>query len=184
MGIEGTAARLYFAEFTKMLSPERRELWADFDSAGRNRRPPRDPVNCLLSFVYGLLVKDLTAICLGVGLDPFIGVLHAPRFGRPSLVLDLAEEFRPLIADSTVVQLINNREVGPADFRTSSRGVMLSKDGRRSVIGAYERRLDVEIKHPVFGYRISYRRVMDVQARLLAAVMIGELSRYTPMTTR
>ena len=184
MGYEGTAARVYFAHFTNMLRNSGGEVGRAFDENGRNRRPPRDPVNCLLSFCYGLLTKDLVAVCIAVGLDPFIGVLHAPRFGRPALALDLAEEFRPLIADSVVLQVLNNGEVDARHFVGRSRGVMLTAEGRRAVIAAYERRLDVEVRHPVFRYKISYRRVMDVQARLLAAVMIGELTTYTPMTTR
>lgn len=184
MGFEGTAARLYFGSFTKMLRAGAQPLADGFRVEGRNRRPPRDPVNCLLSFCYGLLVKDLVATCLGVGLDPFIGVLHSPRFGRPSLALDLAEEFRPLIGDSVVLQVLNNSEVSAGDFVSRSRGVMLTQDGRKAVIAAYERRLDTQVRHPTFGYQISYRRVMDVQARVLAAVMVGELDSYTPMTTR
>ena len=184
MGFEGTAARLYFGQFTGMVRDQAETLTRQFRVEGRNRRPPRDPVNCLLSFCYALLVKDLVAVCLGVGLDPFIGVLHSPRFGRPSLALDLAEEFRPLIGDSVVLQVLNNGEVSERDFVHRSRGVMLTQEGRKSVIAAYERRLDVQVRHPTFGYQISYRRVMDVQARLLAAVMIGEIPAYTPMTTR
>jgi len=184
MGYEGTAARLYFANFARMLRAEAEPFARRFQVEGRNRRPPRDPVNCLLSFCYGLLVKDLVAVCLGVGLDPFIGVLHGSRFGRPSLALDLAEEFRPLIGDSVVLQVLNNGEVGERDFVSRSRGVMLTQQGRKAVIAAYERRLDVQVRHPTFGYQISYRRVMDVQARLLAAVMVGEIPTYTPMTTR
>lgn len=184
MGFEGTAARIYFGSLSRMVAEPSIEMARVFDAGGRNRRPPRDPVNCLLSFCYSLLIKDLVAVCIGVGLDPFIGVLHAQRFGRPSLALDLAEEFRPIIADSVVLQVLNNGEVRESDFIVRARGVMLTPDGRRAVIAAYERRLDAEIRHPVFGYRISYRRVLDVQARLLASVMIGELPTYTPMSTR
>lgn len=184
MGFEGTAARIYFGHFASMISDRESIFARHFSEAGRNRRPPRDPVNCLLSFVYSLLLKDLVAVCIGVGLDPFIGVLHAPRFGRASLALDLAEEFRPLIGDSVVLQVINNGEVKPTDFSARSRGVMLSTQGRRAVIAAYERRLEMMVKHPQFGYQISYRRVMDVQARILGAVMIGELPEYRAMTTR
>lgn len=184
MGFEGTAARIYFGQFTSMLSDRESDLARSFTEGGRNRRPPRDPVNCLLSFVYGLLLKDLVAVCLGVGLDPFIGVLHAPRFGRPSLALDLAEEFRPLIADSVVIQVLNNAEVKSSDFTVRSRGVILTPSGRKAVIAAYERRLDMTVTHPQFGYQITYRRVLDVQARVLAAVMIGELPAYQAMTTR
>ena len=184
MGCEGTAARLYFGSFAAMLSDRDGAIARSFVAGGRNRRPPRDAVNCLLSFVYGLLVKDLVAVCLAVGLDPYIGVLHAPRFGRPSLALDLAEEFRPLIGDSVVLQVLNNGEVKETDFSARSRGVMLSQQGRKAVIAAYERRLDMTVRHPHFGYRISYRRVLDVQARMLAAVLIGELPAYQAMSTR
>lgn len=184
MGYEGAAARLYFEQFTTMIGASNARLAAEFDANGRNRRPPRDPINCMLSFCYSLLVKDLVATCIGVGLDPYIGVLHSTRFGRPSLALDLQEEFRPLIGDSVVIQVLNNGEVREKDFVVRSRGVMLTTEGRRSVIAAYERRLDTEIRHPKFGYKISYRRVMDVQARILAATIIGELPSYIPMTTR
>lgn len=184
MGYEGTAARTYFGQFTSMLSDRESDIALSFSEGGRNRRPPRDPVNCLLSFVYGLLLKDLVAVCLGVGLDPFIGVLHAPRFGRPSLALDLAEEFRPLIADSVVLQVLNNGEIKAGDFVARSRGIMLTQAGRKAVIAAYERRLEMTVRHPQFGYQVAYRRVMDVQARILAAVMIGELPVYQAMTTR
>lgn len=184
MGYEGTAARTYFGQFTSMLSDRESDIALSFSEGGRNRRPPRDPVNCLLSFVYGLLLKDLVAVCLGVGLDPFIGVLHAPRFGRPSLALDLAEEFRPLIADSVVLQVLNNGEIKAGDFVARSRGIMLTQAGRKAVIAAYERRLEMTVRHPQFGYQVTYRRVMDVQARILAAVMIGELPVYQAMTTR
>jgi CRISPR-associated protein Cas1 len=184
LGIEGTAARLYFGAFTNMIGVDQYPMVADFDINGRGRRPPPDPLNCLLSFCYSLLVKDLVAVCLGVGLDPFLGVMHRPRFGRPALALDLAEEFRPLIAESVVVNLINNGEVHESSFVLRNRGVTLTADGRRKVIRAYERRLETSVTHPVFRYKISYRRVLDVQTRIMAATMIGELDEYTPMVTR
>lgn len=184
LGLEGTAARLYFGAFPDMLGAARFHLAADFEANGRARRPAPDPVNALLGYCYGLLVKDLVAVCLAVGLDPYLGVLHRPRFGRPALALDLAEEFRPLVADSVVVNVLNNGEIADKHFLRRGDAVALTPDGRRSVLRAYERRLDVKVKHPVFGYKISYRRVMDVQARILAAVMVGELERYVPMTTR
>lgn len=179
LGTEGVAARLYFAQFSTMLRDDRA-----FDFEHRNRRPPRDPVNCLLSYVYALLVKDLTAICYGVGFDPYLGFFHRPRFGRPALALDLAEEFRPIVADSIVVNLINNSEIHTSDFIVRADGVALTRDGRRSVIGAYERRLDTEVTHPIFGYRVSYRRLLELQARLLGAFLLRELPEYIPFTTR
>jgi CRISPR-associated protein Cas1 len=184
LGIEGTAARLYFTALPDMLSPTVSEWAAEFSANGRNRRPPRDPVNALLSFCYAMLTKDLVAVTLGVGLDPYLGVYHRSRYGRPALALDLAEEFRPLIADSTVIGLLNNGEIGPADFIRRGGAVALTPNGRRTVLRAYERRLDLEVRHPTFGYRISYRRVLDLQARMLGAVLTGELPEYIPMTTR
>jgi CRISPR-associated protein Cas1 len=154
------------------------------DTNGRAPPPPPDPVNALLSFTYALLVKDLTTTVAAIGLDPYYGVFHRPRYGRPALALDLAEEFRPLIADSTVIQLINNGEIRPTDFTSRAGGCQLDRDGRRAVIAAYERRMAHEIKHPVFGYRVNYRRALDVQSRILAAYLTGELPEYTPFTTR
>ncbi len=184
LGIEGTAARLYFSAFPLMLREDLRLPGGPFTFGGRNRRPPQDAVNCLLSYGYALLVKDLTATTFAVGFDPYLGVYHRPRFGRPALALDLAEELRPLLAESVVVQLINNGEVRPSHFVTRAGGVALTSEGRRAAIGAYERRLDTEITHPTFGYRITWRRVLDVQARVLAAHMLGEAPEYVPMLTR
>ncbi|KZS58233.1 CRISPR-associated protein Cas1 [Mycobacterium kansasii] len=184
LGIEGTAARLYFSEFAKMLSNPCAEFAAQFSVLGRNRRPPPDPLNALLSFCYSMLTKDLVAVIVGVGLDPYLGVFHRSRYGRPALALDLAEEFRPLIADSVVVGVLNNGEIGPRDFIRRAGAVALTGQGRKTVLKAYERRLETKIRHPVFGYQVSYRRVLDVQARILAAVLVGELPEYIPMVTR
>lgn len=184
LGLEGAAARLYFENFTAMLGPARFALAHDFEVDGRQRRPATDPVNSLLSFTYSLLLKDLVAVCIGVGLDPFLGVYHRPRYGRPALALDLIEEFRPLIADSVVVGLLNNAEISDTDFVRRGNAAWLTPEGRKKVIRAYERRLETTVKHPLFGYRASYRRVLDIQARLMAAVMIGELDAYPPMVTR
>lgn len=179
LGVEGTAARIYFSRFSTMLRGD-----LPFDLERRNRRPPRDPVNCLLSFVYALLVKDLTAVVHTVGFDPYLGMFHKPRFGRPALALDLAEEFRPLIGDSVVINAINNGEVNAQSFVVRAGGVALTSSGRRAVTAAYERRLDAEVTHGLFGYRVTYRRVMEVQARLLAAYLMREVPDYVPFTTR
>ena len=179
--MEGTGARLYFSKFSSMI---RDESLGAFDFNGRNRRPPKDPINCLLSYVYALLTKDLTAVAIAVGFDPYLGVFHRPRFGRPALALDLAEEFRPLVAESVVINVVNNGEVGERDFLVRAGGVSLTQDGRRSVLSAYERRLDTEVTHPTYGYRITYRRVFEVQARVLAAHLLGEIPGYTPFMTR
>lgn len=184
LGIEGTAARIYFGAFATMLREEKRLPGGSFTFEGRNRRPPTDPVNCLLSYVYGLLTKELTATAFGIGFDPYQGFYHRPRFGRPALALDLAEEFRPLIAESVVVNLINNGEVSVADFLVRAGGVTLTPSGRKAVLAAYERRMGAELQHPLFGYRVSYRRILEVQCRLLAAHLLGEIPAYVPVTTR
>ncbi len=183
LGIEGAAARLYFEVFPQLVS-RTAELPGPAFSGLRNRRPPADAVNCLLSFCYGLLTKELLAACLAVGFDPYIGLFHRPRFGRPALALDLAEEFRPLLADSTVLTLINNREVGAADFIVRAGAVGLTAEGRKTVIRAWERRMTTQLRHPVFGYQVSYRRAVELQARILAAYLIGELPEYEPLVTR
>lgn len=182
LGIEGTAARIYFAEFAKLLRPG--EPLAPFDFAGRNRRPPRDPVNAMLSFVYALLVKDTLVAALAAGLEPYLGLYHRPGFGRPALALDLAEEFRPLIADSTVLTAINNGEIDPADFVSRAGAVALTAGGRRKLIRTYERRMATRLVHPLFKYRASYRRALEIQARLLAAVLLGDITTYRSLTTR
>lgn len=181
LGIEGAAARDYFQSFAAMLTGD---PGGPFDFEGRNRRPPRDPVNALLSFVYGLIAKDLTVACHAVGFDPYLGFYHRPRFGRPALALDLAEEFRHLVGDSVVLQVVNNGEVASSDFIFRAGGVSLTKGGRRAILRAYERRLDVELRHPIFGYRASYRRLYELQTRILAGHVMGELDDYTPLVTR
>lgn len=182
LGFEGVAARLYFGSFNGLLKPER--TVAGFDMTGRNRRPPRDPVNALLSFAYSLLVRETTAAAVRVGLDPFVGVYHRPRYGRPALALDLSEEFRPLIADSVVIAAINTQEVTRAHLVERGGAYALTSQGRRAMIGAFERRMTVAVSHPLFGYTVSYRRVLELQARILARVMTGEIETYIPFTTR
>lgn len=155
-----------------------------FDFNGRNRRPPMDPVNALLSLGYAVLAKDLTAACWVVGLDPFLGFYHQPRYGRPALALDLMEEFRPLVVDSTVLTAINTGVVSSDDFVLRGPAVALRPDGRRRFLQAYERRMETLVTHGIFGYRVSYRRLLEVQARLLSRVLLGELPAYVPFTTR
>ena len=184
MGIEGNAARAYFQSFSLMLLQHHRLPGSPFIFENRNRRPPLDPINCLLSYLYAVLVKDITVTLHSVGFDPYLGIMHKPRFGRPALALDLAEEFRPLIADSVVISLINNNEIKPHDFIVRAQGIILTDKARKKVLGGYEKRLAQEIQHPIFGYTVSYRRVFELQARLLAATMIGEIPEYTPIQTR
>ncbi|MBX3025233.1 CRISPR-associated endonuclease Cas1 [bacterium] len=185
LGIEGTAARLYFEHFAGMLKVEDGDGGAPaFDFRTRNRRPPRDPVNALLSFAYALLSKDLMITCHGIGFDPFVGFYHQPRYGRPALALDLMEGFRPLVADSAVLTAINSRMVGDTDFIRAGDAVALTPAGRKGFIRAYEQRIDTLVTHPLFGYRVTYRRVFEIQARLLARFISGEILRYPGFETR
>ena len=184
LGIEGAAAARYFRAFDAMLARDGCGGTPRFDFQTRNRRPPTDPVNALLSFAYSLLVRTWTVTLAAVGFDAFRGLYHQPRYGRPALALDLMEPFRPLVADSVVVQAINNGEVRPEDFVRAAEAVNLRASGRRSFIATYERRLGHEIVHPLFGYRVSYRRLMEMQARLFGRFLLGELPQYPNFTTR
>ncbi|MDX2019383.1 MAG: CRISPR-associated endonuclease Cas1 [Deltaproteobacteria bacterium] len=183
LGIEGSAARVYFEHFPRMLKVDKDRPMA-FDFEGRNRRPPRDPVNALLSLAYSLLAKDLAITLQTVGFDPYLGFYHQPRYGRPALALDMMEEFRPLVADSVVIGAINTGVVRPDDFGGRGGAVFLSDAGRVRFLRAYERRMDELVTHPVFGYRISYRRVLEVQARLLGRFLAGETPEYPGFQTR
>ena len=154
LGIEGAAARVYFANFGDMLRSDR----TPFDFKTRNRRPPRDPVNAVLSFLYSMLIKQTLVSAIAVGFDPYLGFYHQPKYGKPALALDLAEEFRPIVADSAALTLFNNSELDETDFIQRSGAVALTQSGRKAVIRAFERRLDTLITHPLFGYSISYRQ--------------------------
>lgn len=155
-----------------------------FYSDARNRRPPRDPVNALLSLTYSLLSKECTLACHAVGLDPYVGFMHQPRHGRPALALDVMEEFRPLLADSTVITLLNNGMLTERDFVLSPRSAALTPSGRKTVFAAWERRLSDGVTHPLFGYKVSYRRAVELQVRLLAKFLTGEIRDYLPFMTR
>jgi CRISPR-associated protein Cas1 len=191
LGVEGNAARVYFELFSGMIKAgEPEEGTADvpgdfsFDFTHRNRRPPRDPVNSLLSLAYSVLAKDLTIVCQAVGFDPFLGYYHQPRFGRAPLALDLMEPFRPLIADSAVLSAINTRMVTCGDFVRAGQAVALHPDGRKAFFRAYEQRMDTLVTHPLFGYRLNYRRMLEIQTRLLARVVTGEVPEYPVFVTR
>jgi CRISPR-associated protein Cas1 len=155
-----------------------------FDFTRRNRRPPKDAVNALLSLGYSMLARDCTVAAHAVGFDPYVGFYHQPRFGRPALALDLMEEFRPLIADSVALTLINTKVIGPGDFVRAGEAVNLSAAGRKRFFTAYEQRMNATIVHPVFDYQVSYRRALELQARLLAKTLTGEIEQYVPFTTR
>jgi CRISP-associated protein Cas1 len=187
LGIEGNAARVYFSAFVGMVKAKDEEADAgewQFGFEGRNRRPPRDPVNALLSLGYSLLAKDFTIACYAVGFDPLIGYYHQPRFGRPALALDLMEPFRPLVADSAVLSAINTRMVTVRDFVRAGPSVALTPGGRKAFYRAYEQRMDTLVTHPLFEYRVSYRRMLEIQARLLARVVQGEIAEYPVFVTR
>lgn len=206
LGMEGAAAALYFQHFAGLIkagdddlddeipglemslkSQERRQAEAEaftFDFAQRRRRPPTDPVNALLSLAYSLLAKDCTIAALAVGFDPYVGFYHQPRHGRPALALDLMEEFRPLVAESAVLTAINNRMVTAGHFVRAGDAVNLTPHGRKAFFHAYEQRMNTLITHPVFDYKVSYRRVLELQARLLARWLTGEIPDYVPMVTR
>ena len=179
LGIEGTAAKTYFAGLKQLFKEE-----TGFELDGRNRRPPRDRVNAMLSFVYAMLTKEATVALYAAGFDPMLGFFHRPRYGRPSAALDLIEEFRPIIADSVVLTLVNNGEITEDHFIARAGAVALTPAGRKAVIGAFERRMETLIKHPIFKYRISYRRVLLLQARLLARTVLGEIGKYPAFVTR
>ncbi len=192
LGLEGVAARSYFEVFSGMLKASES---SDLESAGdsspfnfhfehRNRRPPKDPVNALLSLGYSLLSKDLTIAAASAGLDPYMGFYHQPRFGRPALALDMMEPFRPLIVDSAVLSAVNQRMVTKEDFIQVGDSVALTPNGRKGFFRAYEGRMDQLVTHPMFGYRVSYRRLLEIQVRLFARVLLGELDDFPVFVTR
>lgn len=182
LGREGEAASLYFGEFQNLISSDR-NLQGEFSWTARSRRPPADPINALLSFSYSLAVRTFTVALETAGLDPLLGFFHRPRPGRPALALDMMEPFRPILCDSTVIMAINNGEVRNRDFVWNGPACAMKPSGRQALIAAWERRLDQEAVHPVFGYRVSMRRIIAVQCRLLARHLMGEIPRvphYTP----
>lgn len=184
LGMEGMAAQRYFGNFAHLIKQDDDASGFRFDFMRRNRRPPTDPVNALLSFAYTLLVRSWTVALSAVGFDPYRGFYHQPRYGRPALALDMMEPFRPLVADSVVLQAINNGEVRPSDFVSAAGSVALTDDGRKRFIATFERRLSQEVTHPLFGYKVSYRRLFELQARLLGRFLLGDISEYPDFTTR
>lgn len=195
LGIEGAAASQYFQCFSGMVKVEddlpgleqpieSAQRAFNFNFSHRNRRPPTDPVNAMLSLAYSMLAKDCTLAVLAVGFDPYLGFYHQPRFGRAALGLDLMEEFRPLIAESTVLSCINNRVITDRDFVKAGEAVNLSAPGRKRFFQTYEQRMSSLITHPLFDYKVSYRRALELQARLLAKTLTGEIGEYVPLMTR
>jgi CRISPR-associated protein Cas1 len=173
LGLEGTGSAAYFRCFGKQLSDARQ-----WPFAGRVKRPPTDPVNALLSFGYALLTSKVASALQLVGFDHFIGYLHSSVYGRPALALDLMEEFRPVIVDSVVLTLLNKRMLTQNDFVNELGAYRLKDDRRKVFFTALEERLSEEIEHPTFWYRTSYRRCLELQARLLAKYVTGEIESY------
>ena len=179
LGVEGLAARGYFAEFAGMLKED-----VGFDFHGRNRRPPKDPVNALLSWLYTMLASQATTTVARVGFDPYLGYLHMPKHGKPALALDLIEEFRPIVADSVCITLLNTKQMTESDFEMTRFGVNMNSGGRKKVIAAFASRMDSIVMHPLLGYSASYRRIMETQARLLARHLLGEIPAYRGFKTK
>ncbi|HMQ16750.1 MAG TPA: CRISPR-associated endonuclease Cas1 [Phycisphaerae bacterium] len=161
-----------------------KEIAARFDTNGRQRRPPPDPINAVLSFGYSMLTNECTAACRLASLEPTLGALHATRPGRPAMSLDLVEPFRPLIADSVAVSAFNRGELAEGHFLETASGCALTDAGRKAFFSAYGRRMDTEVSHPVFEYRLSYRRMLMLHARLIAAWLLGEVPTLAFLTTR
>jgi CRISPR-associated protein Cas1 len=180
-GIEGEAARQYFEVFNHLILAQKE----DFFFRTRNRRPPLDNINSLLSFVYTLITHDARSALESVGLDPAVGFLHRDRPGRPGLALDLIEEFRPVLADRFVLTLVNRRQIRPNGFRTSESGaVLMSDDTRKSILTAYQERKQETITHPFLGEQATIGLLLHIQARLLASFLRGDLDGYPPFIWR
>jgi len=176
-GLEGRAARLYFLAFRQCLNQ-------DWQFGNRSHHPPKDEINALLGLAYTLLHDNLFTALEVVGLDPYEGYLHADRYGRASLALDLMEEFRHIVADSVVLQLVNRNVLKPKDFVYSEQGYRLKSDALQKFFQAYQRRIQTEVLHPIYGTRLSYQKSFEVQARLLRKVIEGEAETYTPFILR
>lgn len=176
-GVEGEAAQRYFAVFDSLILQQR----DGFAFTGRSRRPPLDAVNALLSFAYTLLARECAAALEGVGLDPYVGFLHRPRPGRQSLALDLMEELRAVVADRLVISCINQKIVTPKHCQTQESGaVLLTDEGRKVFLSAWQRRKQETLTHPFLGEKIPWGLVPYVQALLLARTLRGDLEAYPP----
>lgn len=179
LGLEGAGSAAYFHCFGNMLADP--QQWA---FAGRVRRPPTDPVNALLSYGYSLLTSQVSSAVQVVGFDPYIGYLHSSVYGRPALALDLMEEFRPIIVDSVVLKVLNNRMLTKDDFHVELGAYRLKKEPRKLFLTKFEERLNEEVTHPTFGKKAKYRRCIELQARLVAKYLTGEINAYPPMVVK
>lgn len=180
-GMEGDAARVYFGVFDHLIVSK----GDGFAFHGRNRRPPMDPVNCMLSFVYTLLLHDVRSALESVGLDSAVGYLHRDRPGRPGLALDMMEEFRPVVADRLVLSLINRGQAKKKDFRIQETGaVTMSDDLRKTVVMTYQKRKQDEVLHPFLEEKVAFGLLFSTQALLLARYLRGDLDAYPPFVWR
>ncbi len=176
-GLEGAGSAIYFSCFNQLIKNDK------FSFTTRNRRPPIDRVNSLLSLCYALLRHDIQSAVNIVGFDPYLGYLHVPRYGRPALALDLMEEFRPLVADAVVLNTINNQKLAPEDFVVEpiSNAVSLTKEGLKIFLRLYEEKKQSKFKHPVLKRQCTYQEAFEIQARLLAKYLMGETQQYPPL---
>lgn len=176
-GLEGAGSAAYFACFNQLIKN------SEFQFQARNRRPPTDPVNALLSFGYSLLRHDIQAAVNVVGFDPYLGYLHVERYGRPSLALDLMEEFRPLVVDAVVLSALNKRFLALSDFTTEplSGAVSLTTEGLKTFLRLYEQKKQSKFKHPVMQRQCTYQEAFEIQARLLAKYLMSEIDKYPPL---
>jgi CRISPR-associated protein Cas1 len=180
-GAEGMGAQTYFSVFALLLKQQR----DDFSFTTRSRRPPRDRINCLLSFLYALVRHDCIAALTVVGLDPFVGFLHAERPNRPALALDLMEEFRPWLADRLAVTLINRQQIGPEHFRKREGGAVEFTDaGRKLVIQSYQTRKQEALQHPLLDQQLRVGQMPFIQARVLARYLRGDVADYVPLVPK
>ena len=179
LGMEGAGSAAYFTCFGKLLSDSRQ-----WPFPGRVKRPPTDPVNALLSLGYSLLTNKVASAVQLVGFDHFVGYLHSSFYGRPALALDLVEEFRPIIVDSVVLTMLNHRMLKRDNFVVELGAYRLKDESRKQFFTQFEERLNEEVQHPIFGYKVTYRRCLELQARLLAKVLTGEIDEYPPLLVR
>jgi CRISPR-associated protein Cas1 len=177
LGIEGIASQQYFSRFSDILK--------GWEFRERNRRPPKDPVNSLLSFGYSILLNNVLVTIVSTGLDPFIGFLHTQEYGRPSLALDLMEEFRPLLVDRVILSLILSRQIKKNDFIKNIEGGVLIKDkAKKRLIDAINKRMNLQHYHPLFKRRLEYRRIIEAQVRLFEKLILDEIEEYKPFVIK
>lgn len=181
LGLEGDAASVYFARLPELLKPRERGRWAWH---GRTGRPAGDAINALLNYGYALLTADAVRAIIACGLDPHAGFLHSSRRNKPALALDLMEEFRAPVVDSVVQTVINNHEVKPEQFDETLGSVRMRPAARKALIAAYERRMSTEFRHPIFGYSVSWRRALEIQARQVLGVLEGSQAEYRGVRVR